>query len=299
MSEPIARIGFVGLGRMGVPMVANLIRSGFDVSAVDISAEARTRAESVGATAGADLGALSGVIDLLVLMLPDSDAVENVLDDADAIGVLTDGLLVADMSSSQPGRTRELAARLAPRGVRMIDAPVSGGVGGAEKAALTIMVGGGDADVARARPALDALGRVMRVGGIGAGHAMKALNNLLSATHLWITGEVMAAGEQFGLDPVVMLEVFNSSSGRSGSTEKKWPDFVMSGSYGSGFGLRLMLKDMRIAVELCEQAGAFHSLGGEAVQLWARAAEDLPVAADHTEVARWIDTKEESRSVIL
>lgn len=299
MSEAITRVGFVGLGRMGLPMVANLIRGGFAVSAVDISPHALARAESVGAHTSTDLGDLAGEIDLLVLMLPDSDAVEKVLADAAVAGVLGDGLLVADMSSSQPGRTRTLAGELAGRGVRMIDAPVSGGVGGAEKATLTIMVGGDASDVERARPALEALGRVVPVGGVGAGHAMKALNNLLSATHLWITGEAMAAGVQFGLDPAVMLDVFNSSSGRSGSTEKKWPEFVMTQSYGSGFGLRLMLKDMRIAVELSEQAGVFHSLGADAVALWARAAEDLPSTADHTEIARWIDKREGTGSSSL
>lgn len=299
MSEPIKRIGFVGLGQMGVPMVANLVHGGFAVSAVDISPEARGRAEAVGARVTAELADLAGNIDALILMLPDSNVVEKVLGDAESAGVLTDSLLVVDMSSSQPGRTRELAARLAERAVRMVDAPVSGGVGGAQKGALTVMVGGADADIVRSRPALETLGRVVPVGTIGAGHAMKALNNLLSATHLWITGEVMAAGEQFGLDPAVMLDVFNSSSGRSGSTEKKWPDFVMTDTYGSGFGLRLMLKDMKIAVELAEQAGAFHTLGAQAVQLWADAANDLSSTADHTEIARWIDKKEATESASL
>lgn len=293
------RIGFVGLGRMGVPMAANLVAAGSAVTAVDIVPEARSRAEAIGATSSERLAELAGAIDLLVLMLPDSDAVEAVLADAEREGVLREGLVVVDMSSSQPGRTRAVAARLSGLGVGMVDAPVSGGVSGAEKGTLTIMIGGADADVLRVQPALKALGRVVPVGGIGAGHAMKALNNLLSATHLWITGEVMAAGERFGLNPAVMLDVFNSSSGRSGSTEKKWPDFVMTESFGSGFGLRLMLKDMRIAVELSEQAGAFHSLGADVVQLWARAADDLANSADHTEIARWIEDKEDDQSASL
>jgi 3-hydroxyisobutyrate dehydrogenase len=174
----------------------------------------------------------------------------------------------------------------------MIDAPVSGGVGGAEKGSLTIMVGGSDRDIERARGFLSALGRVVPAGPVGAGHAVKALNNLLSATHLWITGEAMAAGERFGLDPEVMLEIFNTSSGRSASTEKKWPNFVMPGTFDSGFQLRLMLKDMRIAVELCDENGALSSLGAEAVELWAAAADDLSETADHTEIARWISRRE-------
>lgn len=290
--DVIDRIGLVGLGRMGTPMAANLVRAGFTVRAVDISAEARERAQAVGAQTSAELADLKGEIDVLVLMLPDSDAVESVVAAAESAGVLTSGLLVADMSSSKPARTQKLASQLKRLGVTMIDAPVSGGVGGAEKGTLTIMVGGDPGDIERASAFLTALGRVVPAGPVGAGHAIKALNNLLSATHLWITGEAMAAGQRFGLDPSVMLDVFNTSSGRSASTEKKWPDFVIPGTFDSGFHLRLMLKDMRIAVELCEENNAFSALGAQAVELWARAGEDLLETADHTEIARWIDDKE-------
>lgn len=283
-----ARVGFVGLGRMGVPMTANLVRAGFDVLAADISPDARARAEAVGARTVPSLAELAGRIDLLVLMLPDSDVVEAVADEALRSGVLAEGVLLVDMSSSQPGRTTALAERLATTGIRMVDAPVSGGVAGAEQATLTIMAGGDPADVARARPVLDALGRVVEVGPIGAGHALKALNNLLSATHLWITAEAMAAGERFGLDPKVMIDVFNTSTGKSASTERKWPQFVLTGSFASGFALRLMLKDMRIAQELLGDTGTFRGLAERAVEVWARAAESLPETADHTEIARWI-----------
>ncbi|MFC7787955.1 NAD(P)-dependent oxidoreductase [Microbacterium sp. MAHUQ-60] len=297
MSDRVERVGFVGLGRMGLPMAANLVRAGFSVEAVDVSPDARSRAQAAGASTHDEIAALAGTVDALVLMLPDSDVVDSVVTAAESAGVLTPGLLLVDMSSSQPARTQQLASRLATRGVGLVDAPVSGGVSGAENASLTIMVGGDAPDTARARDLLQALGRTVEVGPVGAGHALKALNNLLSATHLWITGEAMAAGVRFGLDPAVMLDVFNSSSGRSGSTQKKWPDFVMTESFDSGFGLRLMLKDMRIAVQLAEQVGAFHGLGGGAVEVWARAADGLPGAADHTEIARWIAKEDESGSL--
>jgi 3-hydroxyisobutyrate dehydrogenase len=122
---------------------------------------------------------------------------------------------------------------------------------------------------------------------VGSGHALKALNNLLSATHLLATSEAMVAGQEFGLDPNTMLEVFNSSSGRSGSTENKWPNFVLPGSYDSGFGLGLMLKDMRIATQLAADINQPSVLGSYAVELWAKAAAELDAAADHTEIARW------------
>ncbi|MEZ5189969.1 MAG: NAD-binding protein [Schumannella sp.] len=132
------------------------------------------------------------------------------------------------------------------------------------------------------------LGTVRHAGAVGSGHAIKALNNLISATHLWITSEAILAGERFGLDPQVMLDIINGSSGRSGSSENKWPRFILPGGYDSGFGLRLMLKDMRTATALAGQLGASIGLGEAAVERWARAADDLPPAADHTEVARWL-----------
>ena len=148
----------------------------------------------------------------------------------------------------------------------MIDAPVSGGVSGAETGRLTVMVGGArQTDLVAARPLLEELGRPVHAGPVGAGHAVKALNNLLSATHLWVTSEAMLAGERFGIDPQVMLSVFNSSSGRSGSTENKWPNFILPGTFNSGFGLRLMLKDMGIAVQLVDQVGGPSALGHQCV----------------------------------
>ena len=153
---------------------------------------------------------------------------------------------------------------------------------------------GGPADVLdRLRPVLDVLGsHVVHAGHIvGAGHAIKALNNLMSATHLLASSEALLAGRQFGLDPDVMLSIVNSSSGRSGSTQVKWPKFILPETYDSGFGLRLMLKDMRIALELEQEAGVPAPLGQAAVAAWAAAAEDLPPAADHTEIARWLASR--------
>ncbi|WP_382305035.1 NAD(P)-dependent oxidoreductase [Herbiconiux sp. UC225_62] len=283
-------VGFIGLGNMGVPMVTNLVAAGHTVVASDLSPDARARAAAAGATAvetAREVAARSGIV---ILMLPDSTIVAAVVGDIAAS--LAPDSLVIDMSSSEPLRTRALAAQLAEDGIRLVDAPVSGGVSGAVKGSLTIMVGGEPADVDEAAAVLAPMGRVVRAGGIGAGHAIKALNNLLSATHLWITAEAMEVGERFGLDPATMLEVFNSSSGRSGSTENKYPNFILPGSFDSGFGLRLMLKDMRIAVQLGEQVGKPSVLGADAVGLWARAADDLDPAADHTRIAEWVRTAE-------
>jgi 3-hydroxyisobutyrate dehydrogenase len=291
-SAAISTIGFVGLGNMGAPMVARLVEAGYRVQAFDVSTDARARAASHGAVAAAALADAAASADAVILMLPNSDIVESVADAPEFVAALKPGALVVDMSSSEPLRTRALAERLTVAGHPLVDAPVSGGVKGAVGGTLTVMVGGEGDAVARIEPVLAVFGRSVRAGGTGAGHAVKALNNLLSATHLWITGEAIAAGERFGLDPEVMISIFNGSSGRSGSTENKWPNFVLSGSYASGFGLRLMLKDMRIAVGLAEAAGAPSRLGEAAAELWSEAAEGLDPSADHTEVARWIEARD-------
>jgi 3-hydroxyisobutyrate dehydrogenase len=129
---------------------------------------------------------------------------------------------------------------------------------------------------------------------VGAGDAVKALNNLMSATHLLVTSEAMEAARRFGLDAATVLDVVNTSSGRSGSTQNKWPNFILPETYDSGFGLRLMLKDMRIALSLAESLGAPRELSRRAVDLWDEAAQALDPAADHTEVARWLRTPDPS-----
>jgi 3-hydroxyisobutyrate dehydrogenase len=204
---------------------------------------------------------------------------------------LAPGTLIIDMSSSEPARTQTLARRLGRSGVAMIDAPVSGGVSGAERASLTIMVGAPDDDLERARVVLSSMGRIVHAGGVGAGHAVKALNNLLSATHLLVTSEAMIAGQRFGLDPDVMLAIINGSSGKSGSTENKWPNFILPGTYNTGFGIGLMVKDMRIALDLAEGTGAPSLLGADATAIWVEAASELPADADHTEIARWLQER--------
>jgi 3-hydroxyisobutyrate dehydrogenase len=281
-------IGFIGLGNMGGPMSARLVDAGYRVLGYDLVAGARQAFADAGGELRDTLAEVVRGSELLILMLPDSHAVESVLGDEEVAAALSPGEIVVDMSSSEPVTTRSLAARLDADGVVLVDAPVSGGVKGAVAGTLTIMVGGTPSAVRRVQSVLEHLGTVVHAGPVGSGHAVKALNNLLSATHLWITSEAMVAGQRFGLDPEVMLAIFNGSSGRSGSTENKWPNFVLTDRFDSGFGLRLMLKDMRIAVDLAEQLGVPSALGADAVDLWARAADELPERADHTEVAKWV-----------
>jgi 3-hydroxyisobutyrate dehydrogenase-like beta-hydroxyacid dehydrogenase/alkylhydroperoxidase/carboxymuconolactone decarboxylase family protein YurZ len=287
-------VGFVGLGNMGLPMAGRLVEAGYQVRGFDVSESARTAFGERGGAAAPSAAAAADGADVVILMLPDSNVVEAVAKDPSfvaAVGGSADGAgspVVVDMSSSEPERTRQLAAFLRDRGVTLVDAPVSGGVKGAVSGKLAVMVGGTDDDVREILDVLTHLGTIYRAGPVGAGHAVKALNNLMSATHLLVSSEAIMAGQRFGLDPDVMLAIFNASSGRSGSTENKWPNFILPETYNSGFGLRLMLKDMRIATGLAEQLNLPSRLGEQAVALWAQAAQALPPAADHTEIARWL-----------
>jgi 3-hydroxyisobutyrate dehydrogenase len=278
-------VGFVGLGRMGTPMVRRLAAAGVAVRGYDSAA--RPELADV-ATLVENAPLVADGAPVVILMLPDSATVETVVRDAGLLDALAPGTVLVDMGSSEPLRTRALADEVAARGAVLVDAPVSGGVSGATAGTMTIMVGGPEDVVGPLAPLFGVLGRMRHVGPVGAGHALKALNNLMSAAHLLASSEALLAGQRFGLDPGVMLEAVNGSSGRSGSTENKWPNFVLPGTFDSGFALGLMLKDIRIALGLAEATGAPSALAARTVQLWADAAEALGPAADHTEIVRWL-----------
>jgi 3-hydroxyisobutyrate dehydrogenase len=283
--SPGTTIGFVGLGNMGGPMVANLVTAGYAVRGFDVApVGGDTGATIVGAAAEVAQGA-----DGVVLMLPNSKIVRAVLLEQGLLDAIAPGTLLLDMSSSAPTDTRDIAPAIAERGVHFVDAPVSGGVRGARAGSLTIVVGGEDADVEASRPLLEVVGsRALHVGAIGAGHALKALNNLLSAATLIATSEAVEAGRRFGLDPAVMIDAINTSSGRSYSTEHKFPDFVLPETYDAGFNINLMVKDIACALELAESTGSPSAVTGVIVDQWRKAAQDLPGDADHTAIAKWV-----------
>lgn len=285
----MSEVGFVGLGNMGMPMARRLPAGGYRVVGYDASAEImREIAGLDGFTPAPGITELG--TDMVLLCLPDSDVVEHVLLAEGLLDSVPSGGMVIDMSSSDPARTRALAARAADANVTLIDAPVSGGVAGARAGTLTIMVGGPPEAFDLARPVLAAIGkRVVHAGGVGAGHAVKALNNLMSAAHLVVSSEALIAGRRFGLDPAVMLDIVNGSSGRSGSTENKWPNYVLTGKFDAGFSVRLMVKDMRLALGIERATGTPSAVSEAALAAWEAALGDLPGDADHTEIARWLD----------
>ena len=289
------RIGFVGLGMMGGPMVECLVSRGFDLFISDADAgRAQRLRQQVGAGA-LDAASLAS-LDALITMLPNSAIVEKVLlGDSDRPGLaqsLPRGATVIDMSSSDPARSRELGRTLADRGLRYLDAPVSGGVKRAVNGTLAILVGGSAEGFERFGPLLGAMGTsLLHIGGAGSGHAAKALNNYVSATALMATAEALHVAQRFGIDPKVMTDVLNVSSGRTNTSENKVSQFMLNGSFGSGFSMQLMAKDLRIADALARSVDYDWPLGATAVALWVEKTARADPSADHTEMYRMLETR--------
>lgn len=284
------RIGFIGLGAMGEPMAARLAAAGFPLAVHDADA-ARTRrvADAIGARAAATPADAAASADILVTMLPSSAIVAAVLEGRDgALAGLAKGALIVDMSSGVPEETRSIAERAAGKGIAMIDAPVSGGVARAITGELAIMAGGDPADVDRAEPVLKAMGgSIIRTGPIGSAHAMKALNNLVSAGGFLIGVEALLIGQRFGLDPALMVDVLNVSTGMNNSTQKKFKQFVLSRKFDAGFGLDLMVKDLGIALGVANATATPAPFSGLCRDIWAGARNHLGPGQDHTAVAKF------------
>jgi len=291
---PPARIGFIGLGRMGHPMARNLARAGYRIVAHDADRDALRRAcDATGAEAPGELKAAAERCEAVITMLPDGEAVRAVALGPGGPGDcllagLSRGSVLIDMSSSSPLGTRELGARLAERGVAMLDAPVSGGVRKAADATLSIMVGGDPRSVARCRALFEALGKQIFIAGpLGAGHAMKALNNYVSAAGLVAAVEGVLAAQRFGLDPKNVVDILNASTGMNNSTLNKFHQFILSRAFDSGFSLDLMVKDLRTALEVARSTGSPAPLAEACLEVWTEAQAALGAGADHTSVAQY------------
>jgi len=285
------KVGFIGVGNMGWPMAANLVAGGFEVTAFDMRADHASRwATEHGAKSTTDLAALGRSVDVIVTMLPTGREVREVLLRADngALGAnLRKGAIVVDMSSADPVGTRELGADLAERGIALVDAPVSGGMRGAKDGTLAIMIGGEPDAIAAVRPMLEKMGkRLFDVGALGCGHAMKALNNFVAATNFASAAEALRVGGAFGLDPAIMIDVINSSSGRNSSTEGLFKQEVLSGRFAFGFTLGLLVKDVTIAASLGEQISVSNPYSQLTRDRWTEARDALGADHDHTEAAR-------------
>lgn len=287
-------IGFVGIGNMGWPMASCLVAAGRSVRVVDASRTVSDNfVQQVGGTAPATLAELAGASDIVITMLPTSAVVSTVLaDGADTLlAGLRPGSVVIDMTSGQPAVTQALALRVAAAGGVLIDAPVSGGVSRARTGELAIMVGADAATLERVRPVLAAMGTtIQHCGAVGAGQAMKALNNLVSAGGFLIGIEALLIGQKFGLDTGMMVDVLNASTGMTNSSQKKFRQFVLSREFNSGFGLDLMVKDLSIALQIGRDTATPTPFAALCREMWASASAMLGPGQDHTALAKLPET---------
>ena len=285
------RIGFIGIGTMGRPMAANLAKGGHEIVAFDIDAAAAERfAVAHAATATADLVEIAAA-DVVITMLPTGSDVRSALlemQDATFARALAAGTIVVDMSSSEPVGTRALGVEIARRGAVLIDAPVSGGLARAKTGQLTIMIGADDtAAREKIRPVLKLMGtKLFDTGGLGSGHAMKALNNFVAAAAFAATAEAMMIGDAFGLDPATMIDIMNVSTGRNFHTDVVMKDHVIGEKFASGFTVGLLAKDVGIAADL----GCAMTIEAPLTRLvrerWAEARDVLGPKRDNTEAYR-------------
>lgn len=286
-------IGFVGVGSMGWPMAALLHKAGYPLQIVDASADrAKEFVKEFGGTVAASNRELAAASDIIITILPTSAIVQAVLEGPNGVlaGLRKDAVVV-EMSSGVPTITRALAEQVAAAGAHMVDAPVSGGVPRAKTGELAIMFGGSEAILERVRPALSCMGTsITRTGDVGSAHAMKALNNLVSAGGFLIGVEALMIGKRFGLDPAAMVDVLNSSTGMNNSTQKKFKQFVLSGKYNAGFGLDLMVKDLSIALGIGRDTNTPTPFSALCREMWASCAAMLGPGQDHTAIAKLTET---------
>jgi len=292
----IRTIGFVGLGNMGFPMAGHLAGAGFQLVVLDAAPGVAGRFVAAhGGTAATSLAALGEAVDTVITMLPTGAIVREVaLGPGDCLADgMSAGALLIDMSSSNPVDTRTLGGDLAARGIDMIDAPVAGGVVFAKDGTLSITCGGEPALIERCRPLFDAMARdVFRCGPLGAGHAMKALNNFVNASALIAAFEALGIGTRFGLDPAIMLECMTAAAtGRNNPIEKKVKPYVADPGYVTGMALAMLAKDVRIAADTALSLNAFAPIAEQCAALWAEAASKFGGDRDQVDVARlWLES---------
>ncbi|MFJ1299374.1 NAD(P)-dependent oxidoreductase [Pseudomonadota bacterium AL_CKDN230030165-1A_HGKHYDSX7] len=289
------KLGFVGLGMMGLPMLENLARAeGLDILAHDRAEApferlARHPAWQRSLRRADDLAALADR-ELVITMLPNSTITNAVIAGPDGLaGRLVRGATIVDMGSSNPADTRQLAAALAERGIGLIDAPVSGAVAKAATGTLAIMVGAAAPDLERVRPVLAHMGTtIIHTGAVGSAHAMKALNNYVYAAGLLAASEALLIADRMELDLGIFTEVLNASSGRNVATETKLRQFIVPGTFNGGFALGLMAKDLGTADSLQALTGVQAEQLALCTRLWREAREQLPATADNTEIYRYL-----------
>jgi 3-hydroxyisobutyrate dehydrogenase len=278
---------------MGWPMARNILKAGNNVLQsehklhvfdLDKKRMVKFTKEEPGALATAEASAVAKASNVIITMLPTGPIVHDVVMEMLTSGALTRGTIVVDMSSSEPAGTRQLADLLAKKGITLIDAPVSGGIPGATAGTLTLMIGSNDEKaVERVTPVLQTMSqKIFRTGAAGSGDVMKALNNYLSGVNFTAVSEAVAIGQKFGLDPALIIDIVNASTGRSFATEAAFKTQVLTGKYSAGFALGLLAKDVKIASDLAGELGVTAPLCAITFNSLAAAREALGYSADFT-----------------
>jgi 3-hydroxyisobutyrate dehydrogenase-like beta-hydroxyacid dehydrogenase len=295
MTRPI---GFIGLGQMGGPMSRRLLAAGHRLVVHDLRAEAVAALVAEGANAAGSPAEVAARAEVVLVSLPTPEAVRAVALDAD--GLIHGSALrtYVDLSTTGQAVAAEVATALAERGIVTLDAPVSGGVRGAVAGTLAVMVAGPAAAFERVRAILEVFGRVFLVGERpGLGQLMKLANNVLSATAIVATAEAVVLGVKGGLDPAVMLDVINASTGRTTASEDKFPRQVLTGNYGAGFTAGLLTKDLGLCAAAAEALGVPMPVAAEVHAQWRRAVAELGPDADITQIATLVERAAGARIV--
>lgn len=290
------RIGFIGIGNMGNPMASRLSQAGFNLTVFDVKQDCiQALKEKCKVNAASSIRDLGKKCNIVITMLPNGEIVRKVVLGRNGqndclLGSMEKGSILIDMSSSSPVGTRSLSEILSKNGISMLDAPVSGGVPRAKIGDLSIMVGGNSKEIDKCRPLFNAMAsKIFKTGPLGTGHAMKVLNNLVSAAGLIAAAEAVLVGIRFGLDTEVMIDILNASTGRNNSTEKKFKQFILSRTFNSGFSLEHMVKDLTIAMELARETLTPVPLSVICRELWTLGKVSQKTEADHTEIVRWYE----------
>lgn len=284
-------LGFVGIGKIGEPVCRHLLTAGYELLVYDVDPEAPARLQDTSAEPVTSLETLASASDVVLLSLPNSDIVEDVVFGEGGLeGGLSEGKTLIDTSSSKPSSTRSIAKRLAARGVGMLDAPVSGGVMRAREGALAVMVGGEREVYDRCHEILQSFGDgIFYVGEHGTGHLVKALNNLLSATTLASAAEATLLAQRAGVAPEKFVEVINASNGRSYSTEVKFPRYILNRAFDDGFALGLMNKDLKIALQAAAEMESPIPAGAAIAQIWQIAMANGYGPENHTAIYAFLE----------
>lgn len=286
-------VGVIGLGNMGRGMALSLKRGGYTVLGFDTAPGIAEKLQEEGVTASASVAEIACGSDVLILSLPTSAIVEEVVLGKDGIAASAKpGLIVVDTTTADPNSTRKVAAALNAVKVGLVDGPVSGGPKGSATATMTMVLGGSDEDVAAVEPILSVISaKRVHVGSVGAGHVTKIINNLLTGIHLLATSEAVRAAQAAGIDPEKLIEALNGGSGRNSATLTNYPTWIFNNTFDSGFTMKLMRKDLRLATEMLHSQRINAPIATEAARLWVESAKSIGDAEDFNRIVQFTEQK--------